>query len=188
MVLVLCIGDLHIPHRAVDLPQKFKQLLVPGKIHYILSPGNLCSQEVLEYFKSVCSNTHITKGDFDDDSSFADNEVLELGDFRIGVCHGHQVVPCGDTDALALLQRRLNVDILVSGHTHEFMAMQHEDRILINPGSATGAFSSLNPSAHPSFVLMDINGSKASVYLYNLIEEEVRVEKMEFTKAASKLI
>ena len=32
-----------------------------------------------------------------------------------------QVVPCGDTDALALLQRRLNVDILVSGHTHEFM-------------------------------------------------------------------
>ena len=29
---------------------------------------------------------------------------------------------------------------------------------------------------------------QASVYLYNLIEEEVRVEKMEFTKAASKLI
>ena len=101
MVLVLCIGDLHIPHRAVDLPQKFKQLLVPGKIHYILSPGNLCSQvslafsdnpasndirlsgydvhlqEVLEYFKSVCSNTHITKGDFDDDPSFADNEVFQ---------------------------------------------------------------------------------------------------------------
>ena len=33
----------------------------------------------------------------------------------------NQVVPSGDTDALALLQRRLNVDILVSGHTHEFM-------------------------------------------------------------------
>lgn len=44
MVLVLCIGDLHIPHRATDLPSKFKQLLVPGKIHHSLSPGNLCTK------------------------------------------------------------------------------------------------------------------------------------------------
>ena len=44
MVLVLCIGDLHIPHRATDLPPKFKQLLVPGKIHYSLCPGNICTK------------------------------------------------------------------------------------------------------------------------------------------------
>ena len=44
MVLVLCIGDLHIPHRTVDLPTKFKALLVPGKIHHILCPGNICTK------------------------------------------------------------------------------------------------------------------------------------------------
>ncbi len=44
MVLVLCISDLHIPHRATDLPAKFKALLVPGKIHLILCPGNLCTR------------------------------------------------------------------------------------------------------------------------------------------------
>jgi hypothetical protein len=42
MVLVLALGDLHIPHRASDLPAKFKSMLVPGKIQHILSPGNLC--------------------------------------------------------------------------------------------------------------------------------------------------
>jgi hypothetical protein len=42
MVLVLCIGDLHIPHRTADIPQKFKELLKPGKIHQILCTGNLC--------------------------------------------------------------------------------------------------------------------------------------------------
>lgn len=47
MVLVLCIGDLHIPHRATDLPAKFKQLLVPGKIHHSLCPGNICTKVVL---------------------------------------------------------------------------------------------------------------------------------------------
>ena len=41
MVLVLCLGDLHIPARAVDLPAKFKELLMPGKIHHILCSGNL---------------------------------------------------------------------------------------------------------------------------------------------------
>ncbi len=44
MVLVLCIGDLHIPHRATDLPSKFKELLKPGKIHHTLCTGNLCSK------------------------------------------------------------------------------------------------------------------------------------------------
>ena len=47
-------------------------------------------------------------------------QVLEVGEFRIGLIHGHQVVPWGDIESLAALQRRLDVDILVSGHTHEF--------------------------------------------------------------------
>lgn len=46
--------------------------------------------------------------------------MLEIGDFKIGLCHGHQVVPWGDLECLASLQRRMDVDILVSGHTHEF--------------------------------------------------------------------
>ena len=44
MVLVLCIGDLHIPHRSVDLPREFKSLLVPGKVHQTLCTGNLCTK------------------------------------------------------------------------------------------------------------------------------------------------
>jgi hypothetical protein len=44
MVLVLCIGDLHIPHRAQDLPPKFKELLKPNKVDHILCCGNLCSK------------------------------------------------------------------------------------------------------------------------------------------------
>ncbi len=44
MVLVLCIGDLHIPHRAPDLPAKFKELLKPGKIHSTICVGNVCSK------------------------------------------------------------------------------------------------------------------------------------------------
>jgi vacuolar protein sorting-associated protein 29 len=68
--------------------------------------------------------------------------VVQLGSFRFGLCHGHEVVPWGDHEALAALQRKLNVDILVTGHTHKFEAYQYENKLFINPGSATGAFSS----------------------------------------------
>lgn len=182
MVLVLCIGDLHIPHRSVDLPREFKNLLVPGKVHQTLCTGNICTKEVQDYLKTISPNLTIVRGDFDE-GNHPDEEVLEIGDFKIGLCHGHQVVPWGDLECLASLQRRMDVDILVSGHTHEFKAYKYEDCLLINPGSASGAYGAMNDEAAPSFVLMDINNGKAIAYVYELIDGEIKVDKVEFTKA-----
>ena len=42
-----------------------------------------------------------------------------------------------------MLQRQLDVDILVSGQTHAFEAYEYQKRFFINPGSATGAYSAL---------------------------------------------
>ena len=33
------------------------------------------------------------------------SQVVTVGQFRIGVCHGHQVVPWGDAESLALINR-----------------------------------------------------------------------------------
>ena len=65
MVLVLIIGDLHIPHRTHDLPSKFKKLLVPGKIQQILCTGNVCDKETYEWFRTISPDVHIVKGDYD---------------------------------------------------------------------------------------------------------------------------
>lgn len=48
-------------------------------------------QEVYNYLRSICADVHVTKGDFDEQKSYAEDEVLCIGDFRIGLCHGHQV-------------------------------------------------------------------------------------------------
>lgn len=58
MVLVLALGDLHIPHRAPDLPEKFKSMLVPGKIQHIICTGNLCIKVCSNHFSSYfCCRT-----------------------------------------------------------------------------------------------------------------------------------
>jgi predicted phosphodiesterase len=53
MVLVLALGDLHIPHRVPDLPAKFKSMLVPGKIQHIICAGNLCIKVSFTFLSSI---------------------------------------------------------------------------------------------------------------------------------------
>ena len=48
---------------------------------------------------------HIVRGDFDEQSNFPETKVVQIGQFKIGLVHGHQVVPWGDPLALAQVQR-----------------------------------------------------------------------------------
>lgn len=84
-----------------------------------------------------------------------------------------------------MLQRQLDVDILVTGHTHQFTAYKHEAGVVINPGSATGAYSSITYDVNPSFVLMDIDALRVVVYVYELIDGEVKVDKIDFKKTTT---
>ncbi|ORX48115.1 vacuolar protein sorting-associated protein 29-like protein [Piromyces finnis] len=183
MVLVLVIGDFHIPHREVSLPEKFKKLLVPGKIQQIVSTGNLCNKETFDYLKTVASDIHVVKGNFDEVGKLTDTKIITHGPITIGVEHGHQIIPWGNLESLSIEARRLNVDIFISGHTHKFQAFEHEGRFFINPGSATGAYSELQTEKPiPTFVLMDLQGYNVTIYVYQLIDDNVKVEKIDYIK------
>lgn len=56
-----------------------------------------------------------------------------------GMCHGHQIVPWGDHDVIALTQRELGVDIMITGATHKYESWIDQNKFYVNPGSATGA-------------------------------------------------
>jgi len=193
MVLVLVIGDLHIPHRKADMPKKFKALLQPGKIQHILCTGNVVDKLTYDYLRSLAADVHIVRGDFDDGTfmpnvadTLPEHKVVKIGQFQLGLVHGHQIVPWGDSEALSAMQRQLDCDILVSGHTHTFTAYETEGKLFINPGSATGAFSpsfKLNEDPTPSFVLMDVQQQKCVIYVYELVGEEVKVKKIEHLKS-----
>lgn len=66
----------------------------------------------------LAPNVHVVRGDFEESTSFPESKVVQIGQFRVGLTHGHQIVPWGDPNALAMAQRQLGADILVSGHTH----------------------------------------------------------------------
>ena len=78
------------------------------------------TQEWLESLASAKSQMHAVRGEFDDYSNFPETKVVTIGNVKIGLIHGHQVTPWGDLEALATVQRRLDCDVLIHGHTHQF--------------------------------------------------------------------
>ncbi|KRY76221.1 Vacuolar protein sorting-associated protein 29 [Trichinella pseudospiralis] len=180
--LVLVLGDAHIPHRCAALPKQFRRMLLPNKIQHILCTGNLCTKEQFDFLKSLASDVHVVKGDFDEDSDNQETKVVTVGQFRIGLCHGHQLVPWGDFQVIEMLRRKLNVDIMITGNTHKLETYEREGIYYINPGSITGAFTPLEPNVTPSFVLLDVQQAIVTIYIYKLINDEVKVEKTQYKK------
>lgn len=126
------------------------------------------------------------KGECDETPNTPISRIVTHGSLRIGVTNGYTIVPNSDSDALLIAARQMDVDVLVWGSSHRFEAYEFERKFFINPGSATGAMSSgwWEPGTEPvpSFVLMDIQGNLLVLYVYHLIEDEVKVEKFKFEK------
>ncbi|GMH55535.1 hypothetical protein TrLO_g4771 [Triparma laevis f. longispina] len=182
--LVLVIGDLHMPQRAADIPAKFKKMLVPNKMQHVLCTGNLTTRESHDMLRNLAPNVHIVRGDFDDQQNLPEQKTVQIGAFKIGLLHGHQVVPWGSLSALAMKARALDCDILISGHTHESAVTRKDGIWYINPGSVTGAYSPTGGGDVPSFILLAVQGEKVVCYCYkfNEAKDSVEVSKTEFSK------
>lgn len=186
--LVLIVADMNVPLKINDIPEQFKSLLVPNKIQHVVSLGNIGNKESYDWLKGLSKNFHSVRGEYDD-SDIQETKVISIGSFKIGLIHGHQVVPWGDIESLSFIQRQLDCDILLSGSTHISSVKLLNGKYFLNPGSLSGSFSVLNPDPIPSFILMVIQDDYAIVYLYELPDrnKKFEVSKMEFKKNSNEL-
>jgi putative phosphoesterase len=183
-MLALIIGDLHIPLKAHSIPTIVRENLGGGKINKILCTGNLTTRDELNFLKSFCPDIQMVRGEFDDDDlPDVDQIVDSVSGFNIGVVSGYTLIPGNDKAKLQAKARELDVDILAFGGGHRAGVFQDDGILFINPGSATGAYSSMTPNAQPSFVLIKFQGSNAFVYTYILGEDGTfMIEKERFSK------
>ncbi|KAG5365858.1 Vacuolar protein sorting-associated protein 29 [Yarrowia sp. B02] len=167
-MLVLAIGDLHIPDRAIDVPAKFKKLLVAGKISQVLCLGNLTDKQTLDWLGSISPDLQLIRGDQDSQPASLiynslprslDLEVpggtnaskiyaalplfktVQHGELKIGITASHNTLSLHDPDTQLIIARQLDVDILICGGAHRVEAFELDGKFFVSPGSATGAFS-----------------------------------------------
>lgn len=189
--LVLLVGDFQVPLGKPNIPPVFKELLNTDKIKTVLCTGNVINDDLLAYLEQTSPHMFMVRGDMDThvtSRELPDHLTLEIGQFKVGLIHGHQVIPHGDRESLAATLRKLDVDILVSGFTCKNEIFQLGGKIFLNPGSISGcANETLSPEGQtvPSFMLMAIQGNSAVVYVYELLEGKASVSLSEFTKGAS---
>lgn len=142
---------------------QFKKLLAPGKISQSLCLGNLTDKPTYEYLRSISPDLKIVKGRFDvEATSLPLTQVVAHGGLRIGFLEGFTLVS-SEPDLLLAEANKLDVDVLCWGGTHKFECFEYMDKFFVNPGSATGAFSTgwgtgegEEEEVVPSFCLMDV--------------------------------
>ena len=187
--LVLLVSDLFIPLRNPDIDSQFREIILPNKIQHVICLGNIGNQETYNWLSSLSSDFHAIKGDYDINKKLPDKKVIQIGNFRIGMIHGHQIIPMGDLEILSNIQRELDCDILASGYTHKLSINTKDNKLYLNPGSITGALSPLLENSIPSFILMALNGEEVTIYSYVLSDncQKFEVGQIEYSRGSDEL-
>ncbi|WP_283390200.1 metallophosphoesterase [Methanobrevibacter woesei] len=157
-MLIGLISDTHIPDRMKELPEKVFEAF--KDVEMILHAGDVTSQEVIEKLEEIAPVTAI-QGNTDRivGLDLPKTAVVEAEELKIGVIHG-EVYPRADTQQLHYLAKQLDVDILVSGHSHQPKVEKVEDVLLINPGSPT-----VPRLADRTVMILEINKKEVDVEL-----------------------
>ncbi|MEX2684789.1 MAG: YfcE family phosphodiesterase [Candidatus Sigynarchaeota archaeon] len=189
---VLAIGDFHIPDRTFVVPPELDASImrIANKQNFdlVACTGDLTKADQLEPFLASWSRDYfVVQGNMDYDARnvkhFPRNIVFDTRNYirgfdvlKFGLIHGHQVSPRGDLEGLAEIAKELGVHVLISGHTHASSinlyqrASDGHQVLLINPGSATGAWSFV-ATLLPSFMVIDIEQSKQGLDVETMLVE-----------------
>ena len=132
-MLIGLISDTHIPDRAKEIPEKVFEAF--SEVDLIMHAGDLTSPKVIDDLEQIAPVMAI-QGNMDRSKGIdlPAAKVIEAEGLKIGIVHG-EVYPRADTQQLVYLAKELDVDILVSGHSHQPKIEQTDGVLLLNPGS-----------------------------------------------------
>lgn len=160
-MLIGLISDTHIPDRARVLPQNVLDAF--SDVDLILHAGDLTSPRVLDELEQLAPVMAV-QGNMDrvNGIDLPKAKVIEVENLKIGVIHG-EVYPRADSDQLVYLAKELEVDILISGHSHQPKIEQKEGILLLNPGSPI-----VPRLADRTVMLLEINDSEVDVEIIKI--------------------
>jgi hypothetical protein len=181
-VRILVVGDLHIPSRATMLHPKFQAIMKSEKWDYIVLTGDLTIPEVLNrYIQHVKNpkNLVVCRGNMDQ-MFLPEKPIFEVNKIRLGVFHGSGIYPRGDVAQLKQVAKEMNVDILLTGHSHLMLIYGDKDHVILNPGTSSGASGGSSWSVDIGIIVLTIfQEMKISIDSYYLSDSGKLVHKNE---------
>ncbi len=139
-------------HREVSWIEKVKQRHKDAYCFIHCGDSELHESDLI-FHNFVCVNGN-------NDWSFKkDDWIVDLGDHKIFVTHGHKYLRFKDRDVLVKKAQENKCDIVCFGHTHVFEYQIIDGVHLINPGSIQHNRDLTNPS----YAIINIDGDNIEV-------------------------
>jgi putative phosphoesterase len=155
-MLIGLISDTHIPERADKIPLPVLETF--KNVELIIHAGDLTSLKVKEELEKIAPVLAV-QGNMDRlyNINLPTSLTKTIEGVKIGVKHGI-VHPRGNTQQLYYIAKELDVDVLISGHSHQGFIEQINDVLLLNPGSPT-----VPRLTDPTVMLMTIEKGEVNV-------------------------
>ena len=147
---ILIVSDTHGNHRDYD-----KVLEKVGKIDMLLHLGDTEGGEYYIESTAGCP-CHIVAGNNDFFSELPQEELVQIGDYKVLLTHGHRYYVSMDTRRLKKEGLEKGAQIVIYGHTHRPDIDLSEEVIAINPGSLSYPRQA---GRKKTYILMEIDDS-----------------------------
>ena len=196
-IKILIFGDVHINTRAKSIHQEILQKIDEIRFKngsqgfsYTFFTGDIDTDDrIFDLISNIggAAQVKIVKGnmDYSLNRDIPETETIVFNEnIKIGLIHGHHIHPRGDKIGLTNYAKKLNVNILISGHTHAHFVELSEDNsvLLLNPGSITASWSFISSNI-PSFQIMTIQCDKqimVTIETFLYIENDFHTDSIKF--------
>jgi putative phosphoesterase len=187
MKRILVFGDTHIPSRRDSIPSAFYSHIESTNYDFALVTGDLVREVDMREAMPPLPHCYIVQGNMDY-GSFNHHERISIEEFEILLLHGTQFRPRGNIEDFYKIIQQVDVDIGIHGHTHQHDISLHKNKLMLNPGTISGATGGWRGVTDASFMELEISEAMLSVILYHTDWKVVKESRLVFRKTDGRIV
>ncbi len=159
---VALISDTHIPSRAQQIPDAFREHI--ERADHVVHAGDFDSKGALADIEALAPGLTAVAGNMDPRIDLPTVATTEHGGVEFVVTHGTGSPRGYEQRVAKTVHEYAETDnaVGVSGHTHDVLDTTHDGVRLLNPGSATGA----SPATRTTMMLATVEDGEIAVELH----------------------
>jgi putative phosphoesterase len=186
--LVLVFGDTHIPSRRDSIPEVFYDHIEKTNYDLTLITGDLVRESEMRSALPPLPRSFIVIGNMDYGSQYNFHEQIQLDEFNVLLIHGTQLRPRGNIKQLWEITQEIGADVAIHGHTHTASIDLQKDRLLLNPGTISGATGGWGGKSDASFIELEVSKKELLVRLFRTDWKVVKESTLRFQKQENKVL
>ena len=165
-MIIGVLGDTHVPGRVRSVPHLVFETFRERGVELILCSGDINTLSTLKELRKLAP-LYAVRGEIDF-LDLPENKIIGVDGIKLGITHGHEALDEMGREPAVVTAREMGVDVLVLGHTHKLRQEVLNGLLVLNPGSATGAWAAAGVVREPSFMVLDVSDRSVTVETYRI--------------------